>query len=275
MFYGQSPFYFATARKISVAFGSLFNNIYIQRFDDVGGQGNVIRTVRVPLSYSAGEKWYMHRKQDVPAQEQIQTKISLPRIGYELTGFQYDAQRQLNKLNGLTTVGTSDVTQFLRQLNPVPYDFSFDVNIAVKNMDDGLQIVEQILPTFDPSFNLNVQDIPELQIVRDVPVIFGGVTKTDTYEGGFGETRVLEWTLTFVVKGWFYPPIKDAEVIKRVLVDVYKDKELAEKYETLTARVDPLTAMPEDDYDIVVDVFNEDELDTNGMPITDSNGAPI
>ena len=123
---------------------SLFNNIHIQRFDDVGGTGNVIRSIRVPLSYASGEKWYTHRSQDIPAQENIQTRTSLPRIAYSLEGMQYDANRQLNRFNCTTAIKADDVNTFLRQLNPVPYDFTFEVYIAVKNIDDGLQIIEQI-----------------------------------------------------------------------------------------------------------------------------------
>lgn len=269
MFIDQPPFYFATLRKISVAFGSLFNNVYIQRFDQPGGAGNVLRTIRVPLSYAAGEKWYIHRYQDIPAQSAIQTRISLPRIGYELTGMQYDANRQINPFNCSTSIKDGDVNTFLNQLGPVPYDFTFDVHIAAKNIDDGHQMIEQILPTFHPSHNLSIKDIPELAIVKDIPIIFGGITKTDTYEGGFDDTRVLEWTLSFVVKGYLYPPIKDAAIIRRVLTSIYKDEALSEKQGVITVNVEPSTASFDDPWTAETETYTEDQLDTNGQPIID------
>ena len=282
MFVGQQLFYFATIRKISVAFGSLFNNLYIQRFTQPGGKGTVLKTIHVPLSYAAGEKWYVHRVQDTPAQGfgvenqyKVQTKISLPRIGFELTGLQYDANRKLPTLNGSTHLNSSNVTTFLKQLNPVPYDFSFDVHIAVKNMDDGLQIIEQILPTFQPSYNLNVKDIPELQITKDVPILFQGITLADSYEGSFETERTLIWTLTFVVKGYMYPPIKDADIIRKVIANVYKDAELEQKQNVITVHVDPIDAAYDEQWQPSINTYTEEQLDSNGEFPKDSNGYPI
>ena len=282
MFQGQQPFYFATVRKLSVAFGTLFNNINIQRFPEAGGQGTAIRTIRVPLSYAAGNKWYIHRKQDIPAQGsdvetkyKTQTKISLPRIGYELADMRYDNQRQINRLMKNVSPKDGEIATFLKQLNPVPYDFQYNVHIATKNMDDGLQILEQVLPSFQPSFNLNVSDIPELSIVRDVPVIFAGITKTDTFEGSFDQGRILEWTLSFVVKGYLYPPITDAAVIRRVIASVYKDRELETKQNVTTVKVDPIDAAYDEEWDWKTDQFDETMLDSNQDPIVDSNFDPV
>lgn len=275
MIINQPPFYFGTIRKLSVAFGSLFNNIYIQRFDEAGGKGDVIRTIRVPLSYSLGEKWYIHRKKDIPAQEAVQTRISLPRIGYELKGFQYDARRKLNTLGQRVKPSSTNVAQVLRQLNPVPYDFLFDVGIAVKNIDDGLQIIEQVLPNFNPSFNLVIKDIPELDLLKDVPVILAGVNMTDTALGSFEETRILEWTLSFIVKGYLYPVIKDADIIRKTITSIYKDKELTQKSDVITVRVDPIDASYDSNWSPRTDIFDEDHLDSNGDPLIDSNGEPL
>lgn len=275
MFVGQDLFYFATIRKLSAAFGSLFNNIYIQRFDQPGGQGNVVRSIRVPLTYAAGEKWYVHRTQDVPAQSSPQTRISLPRIGFELVDMQYNQSRKLNTLNYNTTTSESDVDAFLKQLEPVPYDFQYDVHIAVKNIDDALQIVEQVVPNFRPSFNLRVDDIPELSITKDVPVILNGISKTDDYEGAFDTKRIHIWTLSFVVKGYLYPPIGEAQIIKKVFGNIYKDEDLTSKSGVTTVRVNPIDSAFSDDWEEKTDKFDETQLDSNGDPIEDSNGDPI
>lgn len=269
MFVNQSPFYFATVRKISVAFGSLFNNIYIQRFDEPGGKGDVIRSIRVPLSYAAGEKWYIHRKKDIPAQESVQTKISLPRIGYRLVDMRFDQSRKLNTMGDTTAPKTGDITQFLKQLNPVPYDLAFEVDIAIKNIDDGLQIIEQILPNFAPSYTLTVKDIPELAIVKDVPIILSGLNLTDTFEGSFEEPRILVWTLSFVVKAYIYPAIKDSDIIRKVIANIYKDSELTTKSEVITVRVDPIDAEYDDDWKAETNIYQEEELDSNQEPNED------
>ena len=266
MFQGQPAFYFATIRKVSLAFGTLFKNVYIQRFEGVGGKGTVTRTIRVPVSYGAGSKWYVQRKQDISAGEGVQTKISLPRIAFEMTGLQYDANRQLSPLGNNTAINTSDASSFLKQLQPVPYDFQFDVAIAVKNIDDALQIVEQIIPSFSPSYNLSVNDIPELNIGRDIPVIFSGIQMTDQYEGAFDDLRIQEWTLSFIVKGYLYPPIRDAEVIKKVFGNIYKDKTLNDKQSVVTVEVDPIASSFDETWSDSVNFYEESDLDSNGEP---------
>ncbi len=273
MFANQNPFYFATIRKITVAFGTLFNNIRVVRHEFSGGVGDELKTIKVPLSYASGSKWYVHRRQDVPAQSTIQTKVSLPRIGFELTGLEYDADRKVNTLNNTVKTDETNPDSFFRQLNPSPYNFSFDVHIAVKNMDDGLQIVEQILPYFQPSYTLNIKDIPELAISKDVKVVFAGIGLTDDYEGSFDDDRILIWTLSFVVKGYLYPAIGDAEVIKKVITNFYKDEEMTVKSNVVTVKVDPIDSAFDDDWEDVTTIFDESDLDSNGDPIEDSNSG--
>jgi len=268
MFANQDAFYFATIRKLSIAFGSIFNNMHISRYTYSGGNGTILKTIKVPLSYATGDKWYVHATQDIPAQSATQIRVSLPRIGYELTGLQYDSERKLNTLHTVGKPDPNDVGTFLRQLNPVPYDFAFDVHIAVKNMDDGLQIIEQILPWFSPSYNLNVKDIPELNLIKDVPVIFSGISLTDQSDGSFDEARVLMWTLSFVVKGYLYPSIGDAEVIRKVIANIYQNKELTDpKNNIITVQVDPIDAAFDDDWTVKTKIYGTDEIDSNGNPI--------
>jgi len=264
MFQSDTPFYFNTTRKIAVAFGTLFNNIKIQRFNN---DGSVRRVLNVPLSYAGGEKWYTHRIQDVPAQEGVQVKMTLPRIAFEMTNIQYDSARKLNTLNRMQGTKTDDVSMFLSQLNPSPYDFQFDVSIATKTADDGLQIIEQILPNFQPSFNLNVKDIPELSIVKDIPVIFSGITKTNTYEGSYDEQRVFTWDLSFVAKGYMYPAIRDADIIRKVYANIYKDKDMTQKNTIIKTEVSPIGANIEDEWSAKTEIFNEDSIDSNGEPV--------
>lgn len=270
-------FYFGTIRKVSVAFASIFNNIHVSRYTNSGGKGEVLKTIKVPLYQAAGEKWYVNKRQDVPAQSNTQVRMTYPRISLEMSGMQYDPSRKLQTTNQIgkfsQEVDSSNVRDFLRQLNPVPYDFQYDVHIAVKNIDDGLQILEQILPYFSPSFNLVVKDIPELALTKDVSVIFAGITSQDTYEGSFEEKRILTWTLSFVVKAYLYPPISDGDIIRKVITSIYSEKDLRKdsKTEAIVVKVDPIDANKNDDWKALTHIYTE--FDSNGEIIEDdSNG---
>jgi hypothetical protein len=278
MFNGESIAYFATIRKTTAAFGTLFDQIYISRYSENGGRGDILKTIKVPLSYAATEKWLSHKQEDVnspqlatiSSNKKIRLAKTLPRISFEMVDIQYDPSRKLSTL-GYTSTKSTTVNSLLKQLNPVPYDYSFQVNIATKTLDDGFQIIEQILPNFTPSFNLTIKDIPELNITRDVPVIFGGISKQDIYEGSYENTRILQWTLTFIVKGYLYPNIHDVGIIKKVINNIQmnnNDKNDA----VMITKVNPLTADADEEYTIDENIFEDEQLDSNGEVIEDSNG---
>ena len=282
-FNNTDTFYFASIRRNTAAFGTMFDGIHIQRFTGIGGTGTVYKNIRVPLAYAETQKWLNHMKEYVPAPAALEeptpnkgrVRMSLPRMSFELTGLQYDPARKLQSLNQVTTANISNPGQILSQLNPVPYDMSFDLNIAVKNIDDGLQIIEQIMPSFVPSFNLTVKEMPELGITRAVPVIFGGISKQDTYEGSYEEDRIITWTMQFVMKAYIYPNIVNAGLIKQVIAN-FKDLDSGAPLVVETTTVDPITANVNDSWTAKTNIFAAPtQLDSNGHPITDSNGDPI
>ena len=104
---------------------------------------------------------------------------------------------------------------------PVPYNMDFEMVIMAKNSDDALQIVEQILPFFQPDYTITLNDNTLMGTTRDVPIILGGVQYEDSYDGAFTERRVLTYTLSFTSKFYLYGPVTDQKVIKRVQVDQY------------------------------------------------------
>lgn len=269
MFANQTSLYFASIRKLTAAFGSLFNNITITRFSGVGGTGTQIRTIKVPLMYTTGDKSYVFAKQHNPAQSSVQTKTSYPRISYQLVDIEYDANRKLPSINKTITATSADPTAYISQLTPVPYNFIYEVYIGTKTIDDGLQIIEQILPNFGPSFNLTVKEIPQLGITRDVPIIFNTINKEDYVEGAFDTERILLWTLTFTAKSYLYPNITDANIIKKVLTSIYNNEEmtLESKEEVIQVSVDPITANEDDTWAATTLIFDSTQLDTNGEPI--------
>lgn len=200
-----------TLRKYIIVFGTLFNDIYINR---TNSSGEVIQTLKIPLTYGPKDKVLARLEQNPTLDNQV--GIVLPRISFEMTSMEYDPTRKLNTLNKLTkqstTGGTDDEVKY--QYQPVPYDMQFEMNILVKNSEDGTRIVEQIVPYFTPDFTVSVNLVPEVDAARDIPVILNSITHEDSYEGSFEQRRAVIWTLTFTLKGWLYGPTKKSKLIK-------------------------------------------------------------
>ncbi len=270
-FMNVGRFYFATQRKLIIAFGSLFTNIEIARFSLNGNQGDILKTIKVPLGYGPAQKWLRLVREQVNPQgptAKTRIKISAPRIAFELVDVQYDSQRKMistNSNRGLHK-NDDDISYVLRQLNPVPYNFTFRVSIITENKDDAFQIIEQILPNFVPSVNLPIKDIPELSadIVTDVPVIFNGMTKEDPYTGFGEDDRLITHELDFTVKAWLYPVLRDAKLIKKVIAKLYPDMDITKELPntTITTFVDPMTAEQEDIYQIITEIENNEPEST-------------
>lgn len=278
MFTNQNLFYFATIRKITAAFGDIFTNVQIQRFSGNGGTGAVTQTILVPIRNAATQKWLNlddELVQPAPAYEKNsnkkpQVRRTLPRMSFEMKDLQYDASRKMQTMNSVNRANT-DVNKVLKQLVPVPYDFVFDLYIETKDLDDGFQIIEQILPNFTPDFNVTLKDIPEMNIKRDMPVIFSGITKDDNYQGEFDGDRVIRWTLTFVAKAHLYPAIKDSGIIKKVFTNIYTDEAMDNLVAANITKVNPQSAGIDDTWTIQQTTYEQPiDLDSNGEP--DSNG---
>lgn len=199
---GNKHFYNRTIRRIVVAFGTLFNDIQMVRYNKAGD--TAYERIRVPLSYATKEKFITRLKSDPNLNKSINT--SLPRMSFEMTGISYDSARKQNTLmknfsvNGQTnTINT--------QYAPIPYNFDFSLSLYVRNMEDGTQILEQILPFFTPDFTVTVQLVPNMTQKYDLPVILNSVNPEFDYEGDMLTTRTLIWTLTFTLRGYIYPPV--------------------------------------------------------------------
>jgi hypothetical protein len=198
-------------RKYIIVFGTVFNDIYINRLDN---NEEVRQTLKIPLTYGPKDKVLARLEQNPEMNNQV--GIVLPRISFEMTSLEYDPTRKLNTLNKLTkqsaTAGTDDEVKY--QYQPVPYDMQFEMNILVKNAEDGTRIVEQIVPYFTPDFTVSVNLVPEVDGARDIPIILNSITSQDQYEGSFEQRRALIWTLSFTMKGWLYGPTKKSKLIK-------------------------------------------------------------
>lgn len=188
----DATFYHGTIRNTIVAFGTLFSNIKFQRKNSTGV---VEQTIVVPIAYSQKEKW-VHSIEANPDNELV-VYTTLPKIGFEITGYSYDAARKLGRMN---QVYCNDGDNRDQVFAPVPYNVDISLYFATKTQEDGLQILEQILPTFTPEYSMSVKVIPSLNINQDVPFILNSVNVQDDYEGDMETRRFIIHTLTFTAK---------------------------------------------------------------------------
>mgnify|MGYP001476375931 CR=1 FL=1 len=209
-----STFYHQTIRKYVAAFGTLFNDINIERKNS---SGTVVERVKVPLAYGPRQKWILALS-DTTDQRRV-LAARLPRIGFALTGVSYDSVRKLNTVIRNVAANTASTGSVLSQYNPVPYNFDFELFILVNNAEDGTQILEQILPYFTPEFTVTINTIPDMGIKTDVPIILNSASQSDEYEGELATRRTIIWTLSFTLKGQLYPDIKSGSVIKTIEVN--------------------------------------------------------
>ena len=214
-----TTYYHQTIRKYVAVFGTLFNDINVVRRD----ASDVIKEqIKVPIAYSPRDRWILRlrRARGVSGTDEA-VAMSLPRMGFDLTGITYDGTRKLNTMGQVYSANTAAGTSTLmKQYNPVPYNFDFSLYSMVSNAEDGAQIFEQIVPFFTPEFTVTVNLIPSMNIAPDVTMVLGGVTIEDNYQGDFQSTREIIWTLNFTMKGYVYPDVKTGSVVKTVIVNL-------------------------------------------------------
>jgi|TARA_B110000285_G_C15125705_1_gene620104 hypothetical protein len=212
-------FYNETIKRSVSIFGTLFNNITVKK---TKADGTVLHMQKVPISYGPKQKFLARLDQESDLSDDNRSAISLPRMAFELTGFEYDAARQQNKLLRHEKIGLeSDATKRGFQYQPAPYTLDFTLSVLAKNMNDALQIVEQILPYFQPEYTVTMKMIDDMSDIRDVPISLNSVTMEDSYEGTLEERRVIEYTLTFQMKLYFFGPVYTGNVIKNVVERSY------------------------------------------------------
>jgi hypothetical protein len=208
-----------------VAFGNLFNEIKLSRYDE---QGNELETFLVPIVYGGKEKYVSRLEGDPNLDKKVQ--VSLPIISFEMTNMSYDVSRKMN-----TFIRELSEQRTLAIYDPVPFDFDFSLFVYVRNVEDGAQIMEKILPYFKPDLTLPVNLIPEMGIVKQIPVIFKDVQQNVEYEGDYNsKIRTIIWSLNFTLKGYLYGPTSEAKVIRTSITNIIDDLTLSNKNIKLT-----------------------------------------
>jgi len=208
-------YYHETIRKYVAVFGTLFNDINIQRRNS---SGVITEQIKVPIAYEAKDKLIL-RTRAVQAEGSV--AVSLPRMGFVMNGITYDGTRKLNTLGQVYAANTAASTSTLmKQYNPVPYNFDFELVAMVDSSEDGAQIFEQIVPFFTPEFTVSVNLVPSMNVKPDISIILSGTTVEDSYEGDFTTRREIIWSFTFQLKGYIYPDVKSGSVTKSVIVNL-------------------------------------------------------
>ena len=208
-------FYNETIRKTVIAFGTLFNNIKIKKF---ANDGKAISQIKVPIAYGPMQRFLARIEQQSNFDDNI--AITLPRISFELTSYAYDPTRKSSPVTKFTGKG-SDKTKHKKIFLPVPYEIGFRLSFATKLQDDALQIIEQILPFFQPAYSVTVNMLEGVEEKRDIPFTLANVSFSDEYEGDFSTRRFIQYDLDFIAKTYFYQevPTDESGVIKKVQVD--------------------------------------------------------
>ena len=204
----------STLRKYVILFGTLFNNLHINREDSAG---ETIQTLKIPLSYGPKEKFLARLEGNPQLDREI--AVVLPRMAFEMIDLNYDNDRKMGTINKIVATGSDD-NSVKYMYAPVPYNIQFNLYVMTKNAEDGTRIIEQILPYFTPSWTSTFNILPEMNHKIDVPLTLNSVTSEDTFEGDFIQRRAIIWTLSFTMKGQLFGPVRDSPIIKEVDVNI-------------------------------------------------------
>ena len=238
-------FYHEIIRKTIIGFGTLFNEIYIKHKQK---DGTILEEIKVGLSYGPKQKYLAKIEEQSKLTKAV--AINLPRMAFEMVSLEYDPTRK----TGITqTFKECDSAGNVKKVYmPVPYNIGFELSILSKLNDDALQIVEQILPNFQPSLNITINLIDSIGEKRDIPVTLNSVDFQDDYEGDFTSRRALIYTLRFTAKTYLFGPVADNPegLIRKVIVDNYADTNTATAKREMRYTVvpDPIDAEPGDTF---------------------------
>jgi hypothetical protein len=242
-------FYHERIRKSVATFGRLFNDIYVIRTD---ASGNPISQIKVPLSYAPKQKFIERIRENPDLYNDEKIAVKLPRMSFEIVNISYDSPRQLQKNNTFIRPGTSN-TISNKFFAAAPYTITFQLSIYAKNQDDALQIVEQIIPYFNPQYTVTIKPFGDFsEIKEDVPVILNGVVFTDDFEGTQEQRRTIIYSLDFDMKVNFYGPTNQGKIIRTAKADLgiiglgLYDSDIA--VERITVVPDPIDATGDSDF---------------------------
>jgi hypothetical protein len=261
-------FYHEILRKTIVAFGTLFNDIKIKHKDNAGDDFSILT---VPIAYGPIQK-FLARIEQVPDLKK-RVAITLPRMSFEMTGIQYDASRKSSTMQTFKALDKTNNSEVSKIFMPVPYNINIRLSIMSKLNEDALQIVEQILPYFQPHLNLTVDLVSSIGEKRDIPMILERITMDDQYEGDFTTRRILIYTLDFTAKTYLFGPVGNGNesLIKQVQVDYYTDTNRLNASRQLRYVAEP-RALKDYDNDEITVISEDISEEVTQFDVSDATG---
>jgi hypothetical protein len=246
-----------TIRRYTLAFAKVFSNIYVEREDPYSV---VQQSFRVPLTQSSKRKFWIQLKQDSAGYDRS-IAILLPRICFVLTNISLDVDRKKNSINRYKKSDPTDENKMLSCFEPMPWNLQYSMTIWSTSESDSHQILEQILPYFDPNYAITVNELPEFGIKRSIPIELNDVSydlSMDLTEDA-GSVRVVLWNLNFTLKGYLYKPIKSAAIIKKVTTRLWSPLQEEDPYCIFTEvdELEPSDAYSTEDWHIKQTVTSE------------------
>jgi hypothetical protein len=265
-------FYHEILRKTIVSFGTLFNNIQIKRTND---SGEIFSSIKVPLAYSPTQKFLARLEQSPDLNKPVQ--ISLPKMSFEFIGLYYDSQRKVTTTQFFITKD-KDNNELRKSFMPVPYNMDFELSIFTKTNDDMLQIVEQILPYFQPHFTLTVDLVDSIGEKRDIPIILNSILMDDNYEGNFETRRALIYILKFTAKTYLFGPVSSQDIsrdiIKKVSIGFASGDSASSPRRELTYTVEPVATKSYSN-NIISTLLNDIEVSDTIIKVSNSEGIEV
>ena len=260
-------FYHEIFRKTIIGFGSLFNEISIKHTNSAG---QIVSVIDVPLGYGPIQKFLARVEQQPNLNSPVQ--ITLPRMSFEFTGLSYDPTRKLTTTQTFLSKSTEDSTDIRKTYMPVPYNMDFELSIMSKLNDDILQIIEQILPYFQPAYTLTVNLIDSIGEKRDIPIILNNISMQDDYDSDYTTRRALIYTLKFTAKVYLFGPVStgaDKDIIKKVSLG-FVAGDARSTTRDLTYSVTPISNK---NYtgNVTTYITNDLELDSNIIEVDDAS----
>jgi len=250
-----SHFYNQIVRKNIIAFGTLFNNITMKSSDP--DTGEVLEESKVPLAYGPKQKFLVRIGENASSSK---VAITLPRIYFEMTGVEYDSSRKTSPIQKYKTIIADNGNEVKVQYVPVPYNISFELGIIAKSQDDALQILEQILPYFQPSFSVTLNMIPDMNEKKDIAIVLNNIGTEDEWDDSFLERRYIVYTLNFTMKSYLYGPYSTSNIIRKAIIhETIGDAAVSRR--TITRTYTPKA---------VVDINTDGVIDVNDDALVDA-----
>lgn len=266
-------FYHEILRRTVIGFGTLFNNIIIKQKNS---SNQIVSQIKVPLAYGPTQK-FLARLNQSPEDLNNPVQITLPRMSFEFTGLTYDSSRKVTTTQSFLVPLKTDNSTVTKVFMPVPYNMEFELSIMTKQNDDALQIIEQILPYFQPAYTITIDLVDTIGEKKDVPFTLNNINFEDSYEGDFSTRRALIYTLRFTAKTYLFGPVSSdtsRDIIKKVSIGYVAGDASGSASRDITYRTTPVATQSYSN-NVVTTISGDLEIATNLFNVVDASGIVL